>query len=76
MARNLKNEADETTWEDEDVILHRRPGNSEENTETKTNAPSSKINIDYSARPGATRLPVATQTMHYSKRDFLRIQYR
>ena len=25
-ARNLKNEADETTWEDEDFILHRRPG--------------------------------------------------
>jgi hypothetical protein len=27
MARNLKNETDETTWEDEDFILHRRPRN-------------------------------------------------
>jgi len=37
--------------------------------------PSPDIHIDYSARPGATRLPVAVQTMRYSKRDFLRIKY-
>ena len=40
----------------------------------KARASSPNIHIDYSARPGATRLPVAAQTMHYSKRDFLRIQ--
>jgi hypothetical protein len=41
----------------------------------RANAPSPNIHIDYTARPGATRLPVVAQTMHYSKRDFLRIQY-
>ena len=40
----------------------------------RANAPSPNIHIDYTARPGATRLPVAAQTMHYSKRDFLLIQ--
>ncbi len=41
----------------------------------RANAPLLNIHIDYTARPGATRLPVVAQTMHYSKRDFLRIQY-
>ncbi len=40
----------------------------------KANAPPVHILLDYSARPGATRLRVAAQTMHYSKHDFLRIQ--
>ena len=32
------------------------------------------IQMDCSARPGATRLPVAAQNMRHSKCDFLRIQ--
>ena len=40
----------------------------------RANASPPEVHIDYSARPGATRLPLAAQTMHYSKRDFLRIQ--
>ncbi len=41
----------------------------------QANAPPLNIHMDYTARPGATRLPVIAQTMHYSKRDFLRIHY-
>lgn len=40
----------------------------------RANVSQPDVHIDYSARPGATRLPVAAQTMHYSKHDFLRIQ--
>jgi len=40
----------------------------------KTNASPLGVYSDYSARSGATRLPVATQTMHYPKRDFLHIK--
>jgi hypothetical protein len=50
----------------------------------KTNAPQPNVHIDKAARPprpetgtgsgGATRLPVATLTIHYSKHGFLRIQ--
>jgi hypothetical protein len=40
----------------------------------KATATPPDFHTDYSARPGATRLPVAALTMHYSKRDFLRIQ--
>ena len=40
----------------------------------RANAPPVHIHLDYSARPGATHLAVAAQTMHSSKHDFLRIQ--
>jgi len=36
----------------------------------RANASPPDVHIDYSARPGATSLPVAAQTMHYFKRDF------
>ena len=39
----------------------------------KTNPSPKGVHIDYSARPGATRLPIAAQTMHCSKCNFLRI---
>ena len=40
----------------------------------RAKAPPPTADLEDSARPGATRLPVAAQTMHYSKRDFVRTQ--
>ena len=39
----------------------------------KTNPSPKGVYIDYSARPGATRLPIAAQTMRCCKSNFLRI---
>jgi hypothetical protein len=65
--------------EDEDVISkilkHLELWEVKQRPPPRANAPPLNIHIDNTARPGATRLPVVAQTMHYSKRDFLRIQY-